>query len=193
MITFTTSRKKGVVHLFICLIAIGLFSSCKKEDEKSVIDFGPNGGITERNATGQLTGTVDASDWTHDENWTIQEQALFGPLFNAFPQGGTSGTYTNWSMYDNHSISLFANPFANQATFAYTLSKAAVRSVVVVDKNFTVVVPQTNTSAPTGPHQISLNFTQANLKAGETYRLYYVMHDSTTLLFRGHGDFRINR
>ena len=63
-----------------------LLIACKKE-VPPMLDFGPNGGITERNTTGQLTGAVDASDWTHDDNWTTQEQALFGPLFNAFQQG----------------------------------------------------------------------------------------------------------
>ena len=167
--------------------------ACSKQDSNPEIDFGPNGGITERNATGLLTGNIDASDWTHDDNWTSQEQDLFAPLFNAFPQGGTYGTTKNWSVYDNHYILLYANPFVTQATFAYTLPKAGVRSMVVVDKNFTVVVPQTNASAPTGQQQISLDFTQANLTAGETYRLYYVMHDSANVLFRGHGDFRITR
>ncbi len=167
-----------------------LLIACKKE-VPSTLDFGPNGGITERNATGQLTGTVDASDWTHDDNWTNQEQALFGPLFNAFPQGGTFGTSTNWGVHDDHHISLYSNPLVNQATFAYTLPKAGVRSVVVVDKNFTVVMPQRSASVPTGPQQITLDFIQANLTTGETYRLYYVMHDSTDVLFRGHGDFRI--
>lgn len=169
-----------------------LFSACKKEATPT-LDFGPNGGITERSATGQLTGAVDASDWTHDDTWTDREQALFGPLFNVFPQGGVGGTAVNWAAFGNHNISLYPNPLVNQAHFAYTLPNKGVRSVVVVDKNFTVVVPRTDAQAPAGQQRISFDFTRANLTVGETYRLYYVMHDSVSLLFKGHGDFKLSR
>ena len=79
---------------FLPILFLAALLGCSKSDSNPSIDFGPNDGISYRNASNMPSGTQDPTDWTIDGDWNAQEQKLFASLganLNTSPQG--SATY----------------------------------------------------------------------------------------------------
>ncbi|NVO83402.1 hypothetical protein HW556_00755 [Hymenobacter sp. P5252] len=153
-----------------------LFSACEK------VNFGDDGGITERDSTGLTTGHVDKSDWGSDATWKKQELDLFKGLdldLNGTQQGGV------------RDIILYPNPVATEAAFRVGQSGSATQFAwVMVDRKYKVVMKLINDARISG-NGSGYSFDFSSLKKGETYRMYYVFHTGTNLVSKGHGDIKI--
>jgi hypothetical protein len=154
------------------LLSAGLLLSCKK------VNFGPDGGITEKTAQNYPNGHVDSSDWSSDATWNKQELDLFKGLpldLNSAQQGGVLN------------LSFFPNPVSTQAQFSIgQLGGATSMSLIVTDKKYKVVQDMQNTS---GYNAYQIDFSK--LTKGEAYRMYYVFYTGNTLYSKGHGDIKI--
>ncbi|RSK35253.1 hypothetical protein [Hymenobacter metallilatus] len=160
-------------HTLLVLIAVLTFvSACEK------VNFGEDGGITEKDTNNRPTGHVDSSDWSSDATWKKQELELFKSLkldLNGTQQGGVQ------------EISLFPNPVATVAQFSVRRPGSATRQAwVVVDRKYKVVQDYAE-----GPLNYSYQLDFSSLKKGETYRMYYVFYSGNTLYSKGHGDIRM--
>ncbi|OWP64798.1 hypothetical protein CDA63_00085 [Hymenobacter amundsenii] len=166
----------------ICLAA------CTKRDAAPTIDFGPNGGITQRDASGKLFGTIDTTDWTADtKNWNKQERALFTlPLDVNAPYilrtiPGEFGPNPS-RLNSTSGFSLYGIPFN------------AMWELAFVDKNYKVVDRQKYGPFKVADVRFPFEFPADKFASGTTYRVYYVVYStnspasSPTLFLKGHGD-----
>ncbi len=175
------------------LIASSCLAACHKKDAMPTIDFGPNGGITQRDASGKLFGTIDTTDWTADtKTWNKQEKALFNlPVdvnapYSIRTRPGEFGP----------------NPCRVNSTAGFSLYNipfGATWELAFVDKNYKIVDRQKY-----GPFQVTdvrfpFEFPADKFTAGTTYRVYYVVYStsspasSPTLFLKGHGDISLRQ
>ena len=174
------------MRLFPALLLAGIcLVSCTKKDATPTIDFGPNGGITRRNATSHIQGDPDPTDWTVDGNWNQQEQDLFknlGLILNATPAPASTPIVFAWP-----------NPVeAGKFVFRLeTLKTEVMLSYVMVNAKYQVVIPLQTTSTASRFWGFSFDVSSNDFKKGQLYRLYYVMHDGKALFNKGHGDIKI--
>ncbi|NVO31389.1 hypothetical protein [Hymenobacter lapidiphilus] len=153
-------------------------TACHKKDAAPTIDFGPNGGITARDANGNLQSPADPTDWRMQGIWNKQEQDLFKSLslnLNGNQEGGVKG------------IELYPNPATN-ATQLYIEhpGNATQFAHILVNQEYQVVRTLVINVAANG-----YTFDLGRLKKEETYRLYYVFYSGNTLIEKGHGDIRM--
>ncbi|QJX46092.1 hypothetical protein HMJ29_03705 [Hymenobacter taeanensis] len=166
-----------------CLLAS--VTACDKKDAKPTIDFGPHDGITQRDASNRLYGTIDTTDWTADETWTKEEQKLFTVPFNLnapFPLRIQPREF-------------FPNPTTTKkgAYGFYGIPNGATWSMVFVDKNYKVVE-----KLEYGPFSVSevlfgFDFPADKFQPNTTYRVYYLIYQKAPaiLYLKGHGDIKI--
>ncbi|TGD81315.1 hypothetical protein [Hymenobacter wooponensis] len=160
-------------------------AACDKKEAEPTIDFGPNDGITQRDASNRLNGTVDPSDWTADETWTKEEQKLFT----------VSVKLSASSPLGIQPRGFFPNPTTTQkgGYGFYGIPYGAMWAMVFVDKNYKVVEKQEY-----GPFSVSDVLFPFDLPADKflpntTYRVYYIIYQkSPAILYsKGHGDIKI--
>jgi hypothetical protein len=161
-------------------------SACNKKEAELTIDFGPNEGITQRDAGNKLYGTIDPTDWTADETWTKQEQNLFTvpvDLKAPSPRGiQTRGFFPNpTTIKSGGGFGFYGIPFG------------AMWQMVFVDKNYKVVQ-----RLDYGPFQVAdvlftIEFPADKFAPHTTYRMYYILYSTfpATLHLKGHGDIQI--
>ena len=169
--------------LFLLLPLALLLGDCSKKNTVPTIDFGPNDGISYRNASNIPLGTQDPTDWTIDGDWNAQEQNLFTSLranLNTSPQG--SATYIGGA---------FPNPATNAVRFEYQTPGTALSKIVFVDNNYQVMATFDGPTTASTSYSITINLNNGNYKKGQRYRLYYVLYNGTALYFKGHGDIRV--
>ncbi|SHK32404.1 hypothetical protein [Hymenobacter psychrotolerans] len=155
-------------------------AACKKKDP--TIDFGPNGGISMRDASNYPKSTPDPTDWTLDGSWNAQERGLFQDLGLDLNAPAT-GTVSNLSAYPN--------PVgAGQTIFHFDAPTAVTCSFVVVDEKYQVVRPL-QTATPNRSVRFSLDVSSNSFRQGKLYRLYYVFQEGNSLYYKGHGDIKI--
>ena len=168
---------------FLPILFLAALLGCSKSDSNPSIDFGPNDGISYRNASNMPSGTQDPTDWTIDGDWNAQEQKLFASLganLNTSPQG--SATYIGGA---------FPNPATNAVSFSYQIPGTALSKIVLVDNAYQVVATFDGPTTASTSYAIALNLNNGNYKKGQRYRLYYVLYNGTALYFKGHGDIRV--
>ncbi|PJJ54729.1 hypothetical protein [Hymenobacter chitinivorans] len=166
-----------------------LLAACSK------VEFGPAGGITEKNSKNEPVGHVDESDWVLEADWSKQERELFKDL--AVKLDGTTSAYVT-----NLRFGFYPNPVVNAATFGYDFDVLygdgfrTQTAYVIVDKKFKVLQSgrissrDTQLNPQTGLDGFSIYFKNDQFKKGETYRMYYVVYEPDKLAFmgKGHGD-----
>ena len=165
---------KRFYPLSVLLLSATLFSTCQK------VNFGADGGITERDNSGVPTGHLDESDWSSDATWKKQELDLFKDLnfdLNGTQQGGV------------RDIMLYPNPMIKANLSVRQTGSATQFAWVVVDRKYKVVRELVK-DQPVRPTGIEFFFDLSSLKKGETYRMYYVFYSGTTLVSKGHGDIK---
>ena len=156
---------KCLYSLPILLLSAALFSACQK------VDFGDDGGITERDSTGRPTGHVDESDWSSDAKWKKQELDLFKDL-NIDLNGTQLGGVRNMILYPNPGA-------GSRALNIQQTGSATQFASVVVDRKYKVV-RELLKDAPVYANGTDYALDFSSLKKGETYRMYYVFleHES---------------
>jgi hypothetical protein len=154
--------------IFACIA----FTACEPEnipEPSPTIYFS---GLTQTDVNGQLL-SMDSSDWSTSEAWTIQEAGLFN------------------TSYQNHcspeqplSISLYPNP--NNGVFALQLSKAPTTRLAfrVVDEGFNTIISRDSVYSST------VNINMSTFGIQDTVRMYYKFIENNCE-FRGHGDILI--
>ncbi|TGE10063.1 hypothetical protein [Hymenobacter fodinae] len=171
--------------IFLGVAFLTGLAACSKKEAEPVIDFGPNDGITQRDASNRLNGSVDPTDWIADETWTKEEQKLFSVYVNlnaATPMGIQPRGF-------------FPNPNTTQkgGYGFYGIPHGAMWAMVFVDKNYNVVE-----RLEYGPFSVSDVLFHFDLPANKfapnsTYRVYYIIYQkSPAILYsKGHGDIKI--
>ncbi|SDY52726.1 hypothetical protein [Hymenobacter psychrophilus] len=175
------------------LIIIACLSTCQKQDATPtpvpapapVIDFGPNGGITQRDAIGYPQGDPDPTDWTLDDSWNQQEQDLFKELGFNLNTMAISGVKAS-------RVFAWPNPVGvGQVRVNFESNNPVALSFVVVDAKYRAVLPL-QTSPNLSPYrQYLLDVSGSTFQQGKLYRLYYVLYDGKVLHYKGHGDIKI--
>ncbi|RFP63704.1 hypothetical protein D0N36_18020 [Hymenobacter lapidiphilus] len=170
---------KFLPALFITSICL---AACHKKDAAPTIDFGPNDGITLRDASGRLQGTSDPTDWTLDENWNQQEQDLFKDL--GLNLNATAvGTFSRLVAYPNPITS-------GQAVFHFVSPAAVECKLVIVNAKYQVVQPVLTAPAVLDG-AFHYDVRNSNFEQGKRYRLYYIFKNGNTFIAKGHGDIKI--
>jgi hypothetical protein len=154
-----------------------LFCGCKKK-----IDFGPDEGITYRDNNNNPVSKIDPSDWTLDGNWSKQEKKLFDGL-------GVDVNSTAQGVVRN--ISLYPNPIETQGNFTYSVTASLSLKLVVVDRKYKVLLNTTYAPPTVGHYAFNIDFTDSKFESGESYRMYYVFYQGSTLYYKGHGDIKM--
>jgi hypothetical protein len=180
--------------LLVLLALASLATACHKDDEEPTIDFGPNGGYSNRDVTNLPVGQNDPTDWTHDATWTSTEQGFFSSLGLAL--GGSSAQVGTWysSVYPNP---VKADGLGNFTVLSTNGSQSStvpttVRvQLIIVDAKYKVLA---TLDQPAGKAvTVSIPFPAAKYPAGNIYRVYYVVYEPTqkTVYYRGHGDVKV--
>jgi hypothetical protein len=171
--------------LFLGLTLLASIASCNKKEAEPTIDFGLNGGITQRDGSNRLNGTIDPTDWTVDETWTKEEQKLFTVPVNLNAP----------SSIGIQPRGFFPNPTTTQkgGYGFYGIPEGAMWTMVFVDKNYKVV-----DRLEYGPFSVSdvlfgFDLPTDKFAANATYRVYYIIYNKSpaTLYLKGHGDIKI--
>ena len=168
---------------FLPILFLATVMGCSKSDSTPSIDFGPNDGISYRNASNMPSGTQDPTDWTIDGDWNAQEQNLFASLgtnMNTSPQG-----------FASYIGGAFPNPATSAVSFGYQTPGAALSKIVLVDNTYQFMATFDGPKTASTSYSIVLNFNNGNYKKGQRYRLYYVLYNGTALYFKGHGNIRV--
>ncbi|QDA60780.1 hypothetical protein [Hymenobacter jejuensis] len=164
------------------LLALALLTTCAEK-----IDFGPDAGITYRDAHNYPHGD-DPTDWTSDGSWNKKEKALFSFATKIELNGSQLGGLTN--------MSFFPNPVAagGAGQFHFDSKMTAIKAkLVFVDQQYKVI--QNQEIAIDAPR---LSFMQAfppdKFSSGHVYRMYYAFYGADgTLYQKGHGDIKIDK
>lgn len=179
--------------LLVFLTAAALATSaCRKADNRPVIYFGAGDGISHRDASGMKNGSQDPTDWNADDYWTESETALF-PSLNSGPSAIGFQNSPQLSNFDYANTYAYPNP-ARQATWqlqsrsgVFVPVPAYSVQAVLADKHYQPIMTW-GPSRFTDRYAVLLDYAKLGLQAGELYRLYYVVYDGNTYLYKGHGD-----
>ena len=170
--------------LFATIGALPLLAfQCEKAYTGPDIDFGPGEGITYRDAQGRPSGPQDPSDWTTDATWNAQELTYFN--FPTFPINGAQqvGSVTAVGAYPN------PGP-AGKLTWRLRLSPAAPCPCQVYASLRSRRYTEVDTFLATVAAGDSVAFSPKAYNFDQNYRLYYVVSNANSLLYKGHGDLR---
>lgn len=173
--------------LLISAIVIAALYSCKKNITPFEVDLSQ---ITERDTLGNLTGTIDNSDWKLDNNLVQAEYDLF--------KGTSSSLYdfrdSCYEKSSNIEIYAYGNPVkTGSILLGFKVDKKTSVSIRIVDKNLRIVdafggllpIKQANIN-----YGIRLN-TLGQYPKG-LYRIYYAFYSKDNGLYAmGHGDIKI--
>ena len=164
--------------LFLFLI---LNFQCKKNDNKPTIDVSQ---ITSTDALGNIL-SQDITDWTKDNNWTIEEQGLF--------QTPTPAQLVNTETATVSLFPAYPNPVSNAQFIGITTSKITLGQIVITDDKLTIK-KRFFFNTPSTPQAIAYLFDSSIFSNDTNYRLYYGFYSlSDGLFYKGHGDIRISR
>ena len=131
-------------------------------------------GITNRNEQGEITGSVDESDWNFDDTWNEVEHALFTESFEL-----------NCEIDNNHGIMAYPNPCNDIIYLNFYFDDNRRVAYRIVDNNYNIIYSTDNASSP-----MAISFDLLKIKK-QVVRVYYkVLGEDCEL--RGHGDIKIN-
>jgi hypothetical protein len=172
------------------LLLLPMFWSCSTSDSNPIVDFGEGEGITYRDGSNFPGGIDDPTDWTSDATWNKQERALFADV-NVDLNGAQRPQLVVVSP-------LFPNPSIGQATWFVGPPRTSsgtsftVRAVLVNRRYQELRRVGPLTLATGSPFYANFDYIQAGLSPRELYRLYYVVTDASGLVYKGHGDVRLD-
>ena len=159
------------------LLPIFLFAiivSCKKDKINAR-------SITSTDALGNVTGSVDASDWRFDDSWNSKEQALF----NFADTVNTTGLL----QADNNFAIAYPNPATTLISFHFATNKSTLAKWVITDEELHVLMK--GYFIFNSNYDFTIDLTNAGFSTGNYYRIYYGLYSQGGVLYRrGHGDFK---
>ncbi|WP_191906484.1 hypothetical protein [Hymenobacter baengnokdamensis] len=163
-------------------------ASCHKSSQSPSFDFGLGDGFSHRDSQNLPNGSQDPTDWTTDATWNAQEKALFSDLGISLdsPQQPDFIDYT----------AVYSNPATNatwlvQSKQAYgAVPPNFLAAAVIVRSNYQLVLRLPQRPASKGSLGFVFDYAKLGLQPGEMARLYYVLFDTSGLLYKGHGDIR---
>ncbi|RSK51245.1 membrane lipoprotein lipid attachment site-containing protein [Hymenobacter rigui] len=160
-------------------------TACSKKDSTPTINFGADGGITERDASNRSIGTTDPTDWARDDTWNEQELALFKLPFN-LNVAPTANTQPR---------TFFPNPATLQGggNFGfYNIPGGAMLKLVYVDRKYQIVNEQEYGTFSVPDILFHFEFPADKFKANTVYRVYYVIYNPVlrSMYIKGHGDIK---
>ncbi len=139
--------------------------------------------ITSTDASGNVIGSTDPSDWATDAAWNATEESLFrmDPIDISYSMQATIEMKPG-----------FANPVANRNikfhfnSSAKTFLKIAIADVSANKKAFYAL------AVDSGYNVYNLNFDPSVFKNNTNYRIYYAFATPLNgFYFKGHGDIKI--
>ena len=171
---------------FLPLLLLTTLLGCSKSDSNPIVDFGEGEGITYRTSQNIPYGPHDPTDWTSDGDWNQRERALFADL----------NLDLNGAQRPDLAISdaAYPNPAAGAAIWglssriAGSTTTYSVRALLV-DRKYRPLLQLGPTTFSNGI-RFSLNYRGAGLGSNELCRLYYVVYNTSGLVYKGHGDVR---
>ena len=159
------------VLLVLLILILGGFS-CKKEK----IDIS---GITATDQVGNIMGSVDPTDWTHDANWSSEVESLFNAIGIVNLAGTTAGTISIFPAYPNPCTDQFRISIQSSTTCAIRLG--------LYDEQLNQKWSGTQL-INVGNNTITISRDPARIGKG-TYRLYYRFDSyDQQMFYKGHGD-----
>ena len=173
---------------FLSILFLTTLLGCSKSDSNPIMDFGEGEGITYRTSQNFPAGPNDPTDWTSDGEWNKQERNLFADLgfdLNGAQQPAAliyTTAYPNPAMGSTASWTVQTQRLTSGAV-NYTLSAA------LVDRNYHVrqrFGPQSFVNGYT----YTFDYVRSGLSPNELYRIYYVVYNTSGLVYKGHGDVR---
>lgn len=169
------------IILRLSLFFLILNIQCKKNNDKPTIDVSQ---ITITDALGNIL-SQDNTDWTKDNNWTTEEEALF--------QTPTAAQLANTQTATVSLFPAYPNPASSQQSIVIATSKTTLLQIVITDNMLSVKQRFfVNTSNTT--QAISYLFDSLIFSNNTNYRLYYGFYSlSDGLFYKGHGDIKISR
>lgn len=172
------------------LLLLPLFWSCSTSDTNPIVDFGDGEGITYRDGNNFPGGINDPTDWTSDATWNKQERALFSDV-NVDLNGAQRPQLVVVSpLFPNPSIGL-ANWYTSAARNSTAATSLTVRAVLV-NRQYQPMLRIGPLATTTNSVTLTLDYLKAGLSRRELYRLYYVVTDASGLVYKGHGDVRLD-
>ena len=166
---------------FGIICSLVLIYACKK-DEVFAPDFSS---ITYTDNTGQINGTVDSSDWTHDAFWNGTEYN-----FLSFEDTTARG---NDSLFGSIVVSpALSNPNAGLFIVGLNPERQVQMKYAIVNTDLRVLYYGTR-KLNGGLTWLSFDLTtNTAVRKGEYYRMYYGFYNSNdSLYYKGHGDIKI--
>ncbi|MEQ6118365.1 hypothetical protein [Reichenbachiella sp. MALMAid0571] len=159
------------LNIFFALILTIILHGCG--DDEPSIKFN---GITETDNQGVQIGSVDETDWQHDEIWSNMEIALFSKYENLNNDGVPEQTSNAvWYAFPNPTNKIVAIHLANLEYIEFAEWK-------LVKDDFSVLTGTSFSNAP-GGLQIDLG----TLASSGIYRMYYLYK------FQGNGTATFDR
>lgn len=170
---------------------LAALAGCHKSADEPRIDFGPGAGFSYRDGSNLPMGLQDPTDWTTDATWTDQEIKLFPELsltLNAAqPAGAIEYTY------------LYPNP-AQTSTWGFTSRQTAAGArpdftvaAVLVAADYQLIQRLPHGISSNGYFAASFDYAKLGMQPNTLYRLYYVLYNTSGLLYKGHGDLRYEK
>lgn len=171
---------KTIASLLLSLLLI-INIQCKKEKDKPAIDVS---GITITDALGNFL-SQDNTDWTKDNDWTKQEEALF--------QMPTAGELANTETATVSLSPAYPNPASSEQSIVITTSKVTLLQVLITDDRL-AIKKRFLFNTPATTQAIAYLFDPAIFSNETNYRLYYGFYSAAGgLFYKGHGDIKISR
>lgn len=158
-----------IVGLTILLIS-GF--SCKKE----AIEIS---GYTKTDSMGNIMGSVDPTDWTHDTKWTDLEMSVFNTI-GIEPLAGTTAGLISMT-------TAFPNPCTNYFGIGIQSSTRCVIRMGLVDEDLSTKWSHYQ-YIDVGVNYINIAPDPSKIGRG-LYRLYYAFEAfDQSMFYKGHGD-----
>ena len=177
---------------FLPILCLATLLGCSKSDSNPEIFFGNGEGISYRTSNNMSIGPQDPTDWTSDATWSERERNLFPELsfdLNG-PQQPAAIAYT--SVYSNPAqVSIAKWALQTQSNSSGGTANYTIRAVIV-NRKYAVLTKLGPNNFTLG-QQYSLDYARIGMQPNELYRLYYVMHTTSGLIYKGHGDVRYSR
>ena len=163
------------MRILIVALTILLCSgfSCYKQEE---IDIS---GYTKTDAIGNIMGSVDPTDWTHDTKWTDLEISVFNTIGTESLTGTTSGTISI--------TPAFPNPCTDQFGIGIQSTSKCVVRMGIVNEGLDIKW-QHYQVINIGVNYITIAPDPSKIGKG-LYRLYYAFESfDQHMFYKGHGD-----
>lgn len=165
----------------ISFLVLTLNIQCKKKEDKPAIDVSQ---ITTTDALGNIL-SMDNTDWTKDDNWTTQEEALF--------QTPTAEQLANTETAVISLLPAYPNPVSHEQFIVITTSKITLLQIVITD-NKLAIKQRFFFTTPSTTQSITYLFDSSIFSNNTNYRLYYGFYSlADGLFYKGHGDIQVSR